>query len=343
MSPPSSPNYILASLGSIGKRHFRNLRALRPQAEITVLRRRESEPVRALGEAISEIYSIEAALALKPDAAILAGPAPTHVALAQRFAENGIPVFIEKPLSNDLVGLTTLSRTANESGVPIMVAYNLRYNKALIAVREQLLRGTIGNVLAVRAEVGQYLPDWRPEYDYRHGVSANKALGGGPLLELSHEIDFLYWIFGMPQRVSGQGGRYSDLDIDVEDCVELCFEYDSPRRIISLHLDFLQRPAARHCKFIGSNGTMTWNAMADTYVVETVELELDRKIIRMPTNDRNQMYLDELSEFLAAVECRGDVSIPLSQGIDVMRIIDAAARSIASGRPEIPTAFEDFP
>lgn len=342
MSLSSPPHYLIASLGSIGKRHYRNLRALRPQAVITVLRRPESEPVTTLGEEIAEVYSIEAALALKPDAAILAGPAPTHVALAQRFAENGIPVFVEKPLSHNLVGLTALSRTANENGLAVMVAYNLRYNKALVAVREQLLRGTIGNVLAVRAEVGQYLPDWRPDSNYRDGVSANKALGGGPLLELSHEIDFLYWIFGMPKRVSGVGGRFSDLDIDVEDCIELCFEYDSPRRIISLHLDFLQRPAARLCKFIGSIGTLTWDALEDTFVVETVEPTLDRKVMRVPTDDRNQMYIDELSEFLAAVESRGDVSIPLSQGIDVMRIIDAAARSIASGRAEAPKAFEDF-
>lgn len=342
MSLPTSSRYIVASLGSIGQRHLRNLRLLRPDAEITALRRPHSVSVGAAEERVSEVTSIEAALDLKPDAVILAGPAPTHVPLAQRFAENGIPVLVEKPLSNDLEGLGTLARIAREKCVPIMVAYNMRFNKALQAVRNELRSGVIGEVMAVRAEVGQYLPDWRPQADYREAVSAKRSLGGGPLLELSHEIDFLYWLFGMPQRVTSLGGRYSSLEIDVEDCVELWLEYDSPSRIVSLHLDFLQRPAARSCKFIGTKGTLTWDSIENSYSVNIADPVQNRRTLKISSENRNQMYLDELSSFLSVIEQHREPAIPLSSGIDVMRIIFAASKSLVSGRAESPIDVRDL-
>lgn len=326
-------HFIVASLGSIGQRHLRNLRTLQPYARITALRRPGSSPVDCNG-CDGEVASIEAALALRPDGAILAGPAPTHVPLARAFVEQGIPVFIEKPLSHDLAGLTELAAAAQRRAVPVMIGYNLRFNASLNAVRGELLAGTIGDVLAVRAEVGQFLPDWRPGVDYRRGVSARRALGGGPLLELSHEIDYLYWLFGMPDQVTCRGGRYSDLEIDVDDCLDMSLDYASPRRLVSIHLDFLQRPAARTCKFIGSKGTLTWEALQDRHIVEIADA--GRRVVESPVPDRNRMYLDELIDFIAAIEDGRPVSIPLSDGADVMRIISAAARSLETGRAASP-------
>lgn len=321
-------HFVIASLGSIGQRHLRNLRTLRPNARITALRRSDSNPVDC-NECDGEVVSIEAALAFRPDGVILAGPAPTHVALAQAFVEQGIPVFIEKPLSHDMAGLDELAEASHRYTVPVMVGYNLRFNASLNAVRTELLAGTIGDILAVRAEVGQYLPDWRPNADYRQSVSARKALGGGPLLELSHEIDYLYWLFGLPARVTCHGGRYSQLDIDVDDCVNLFLDYVTPRRLVSIHLDFLQRTAARTCKFVGSAGTITWEALRDRHVIDLANG--DQRIVELPIADRNQMYLDELANFLTAVEEGGPVSIPLSDGIAVMRIITAASLSLQTG------------
>ncbi|MBN2974410.1 Gfo/Idh/MocA family oxidoreductase [Roseomonas aeriglobus] len=322
-------HFVVASLGSIGQRHLRNLRILRPDARITALRRPESAPVTCDG-CDGEVTSVEAALALRPDGVILAGPAPTHVRLARAFVEQGIPVFIEKPLSHDIIGLDELAAVAARGAIPVMVGYNLRFNPSLNALRQDLLGGAIGKVLAVRAEVGQYLPDWRSNADYRQGVSARRALGGGPILELSHEIDYLYWLFGMPAWVTCRGGRYSDLEMDVEDCVDICLEYAEPRRLVSVHLDFLQRPVARTCKFIGSGGTIVWEALRDRHIVEA--MDGGRRVVESPLPDRNRMYLDELTDFLGAIEDGWPVSIPLSDGIDVMRIISAAARSLTIGR-----------
>ncbi|WOK35104.1 Gfo/Idh/MocA family oxidoreductase [Sphingomonas sp. C3-2] len=334
----SEPRFVVASLGSIGQRHLRNLRQLRPNALIAALRR-PGGGTETFEGCDALFTSIEQALPFQPVAAILAGPATTHIELAQAFVERGISVLIEKPLSADLHGLARLSETAQAQGTPIMIGYNLRFNASLASMRADLQAGAIGDVLSVRAEVGQYLPDWRPGSDYRQNVSAQRSLGGGALLELSHEIDYIYWLFGMPERVTCRGGRLSDLDIDVEDCVELCLEYSSPPRLVSIHLDFLQRPAIRTCKLVGSRGTMLWNALEDSYAVNVAEAAPDRRIVHKPMHDRNQMYLDELSAFLAAAENRHPTPIPLAEGIDVMRIITAARRSLESGRAEQPIAI----
>lgn len=334
-----SQRFVIASLGSIGQRHLRNLRGMRPHAVIAALRRPDA------GMDIPEgcdtcLVTIDDALAFRPAAAILAGPAPTHVPLAQAFVDAGIPVLIEKPLSHDLAGLAELAAAAARRSVPVMIGYNLRFNPSLQAMRDALLAEAIGEVLAVRAEVGQYLPDWRPQSDYRCAVSARQALGGGALLELSHEIDYIYWLFGMPDRVTCRGGRMSTLDIDVEDCVELCLEYDAPRRLVSIHLDFLQRPASRQCKLIGTKGTILWDGMSDRYVITPGDPAGPPQSVDIPVADRNKMYLDELSAFLAVVDGTSMPPISLREGIDIMRIVDAARRSMTNGHVTTPAPWE---
>jgi predicted dehydrogenase len=271
-----------------------------------------------------------------PDAAIIAGPASTHLDVALQLVKRGISILVEKPLSHNIDRISDLQAAADAAQAAVMVGYNLRFDASLVAVRDAVLSGAIGHVRWARAEVGQYLPDWRPGSDYRQGVSAQKALGGGALLELSHEIDFIYWMFGRPDRVIACGGTVSDLKIDVEDCVDLILEYRSPHAMVTIHLDFLQRTASRTAKFVGSDGTIIWDGIDQT--VTMIGSDGARKEVYVPdaNADRNTMYLNELRSFLEAVEGRGAVAIGLDQGRDVMAIIDAAQRSLISGCAEVP-------
>ena len=115
-----------------------------------------------------------------------------------------------------------------------MVGYVLRFLPALHAIRQHLTDGLLGQVHTARVEVGQYLPDWRPGSDYRQGVSGQDKLGGGALLELSHEIDYATWLFGWPQSLQCSRARLSPLEIDVEDSAHVLLEY--PGKRISLHM-----------------------------------------------------------------------------------------------------------
>lgn len=333
----SDQRYLIVSLGSIGQRHLRNLRSLRPDSTIAALRL-QAAPGDLVPGCDVQLYSMAEVQAFMPQAAIIAGPASTHAAVASALLKMGVAVLIEKPFADSLDGLPALVETARRRNTVLMVGYNLRFKASLIEARRRILDGDIGEVLAVRAEVGQYLPDWRPGGDYRRSVSAQAALGGGALLELSHEIDYLYWLFGLPQRVSCRGGKLSALEIDVEDVVELCLEYEGPRRLVSVHLDFIQRVASRSCKFIGTEGTLTWDGMTDHIEVKTAVVgkacSLD-----IPTPDKNTMYVDELRHFLACVEDGGVPLIDGPQAFEVLSIVEAAKASMCNQTIERPLSY----
>ena len=105
-----------------------------------------------------------------------------------------------------LDGVDDLLGTVRARGVICQVGYNLRYLPSLSRFRDLINEGLVGGPLSVRCEIGQYLPNWRPDTDYRTGVTARSDLGGGVLLELSHEIDYLRWIFGEVEWVSSWVG-----------------------------------------------------------------------------------------------------------------------------------------
>ncbi|RXZ33736.1 gfo/Idh/MocA family oxidoreductase [Oxalobacteraceae bacterium CAVE-383] len=331
MITASAERYLIVSLGSIGRRHLRNLRRLRPHAQIGVLRLHSGIVEGELPEGVDiQFHSLEDALSFCPAAAIIAGPASTHLALSNGLVAAQIPVLIEKPIADRSEGIADLADAAEWGGIPVIVGYNLRFLPSLQASRKLLDDGLIGEILLVRAEVGQYLPDWRPDQPYRESVSAQKALGGGALLELSHEIDYIYWILGMPASVSARGGSSGSLDIDVEDAVELILEYENPAMLVNIHLDFLQRAPARSCKFIGKLGTLIWNGITDSvdvFLSETGQwCQIDTEI----QSDRNQMYIDELAHFLDGAQATNPIASDMAQGRDVLTIIEAAKMSMAS-------------
>ena len=151
-------------------------------------------------------------------------------------------------------------------------------------------------------------------------------------MELSHEIDLMLWMFGLPDRVYANVGRYSDLEIAVEDLAELMLEYDEPAMVVNIHLDFLQQPAARTSKFIGSQGTLLWDAIAGRIECSAPQT-IDYPALRTITDgDRNTMYLDELAHFLACARTGAPPAISGTSGVEVLKVVEAARRSVSQRR-----------
>lgn len=324
---------LIVGLGSIGKRHARLAREIVPGIQVVALRHRNSQDI-AEPNVDYCVTSLDEALQFRPQAAVIASPSSRHMDVALPLARAGVHLLVEKPISSTAEGVLELIETCQIHGVRLMTGYNMRFQLALQRFRELLLEERVGRVFSVRAEVGQFLPSWRPGTDYRQNVSAKAELGGGVLLELSHEIDYLRWLFGEVEWVSATLRKQSSLEIDVEDTAHLIlgFAHDVGETpvVASLNMDFVRHDTTRSCTVIGEAGTLRWNAIAG--VVEIFEQgEADWKILFSHKRQRDDSYLAEWRHFLSCVAGVEPPMISGNDGLAVLRIIEAARRSSSAG------------
>ncbi len=333
MSPYSitSPCFLVVGCGSIGQRHIRNLAELRVGKILVydVRPDRMAHVTRDFG--VESVECLESAWELRPDVALIAVPTSMHVPLALEAAERGCHLFIEKPLSDRLDGLDRLLGVVQEKELVTLVGCNIRFHPGLATVKELLTKGAIGRVVAVRPEVGQYLPDWHPWEDYRQGYSAQGALGGGVILDAIHEIDYVRWLFGEVDKVACFSGKLSQLEIDTEDTAAILLRLANGI-IGEIHMDYVQRAYSRTCHIIGDEGTIRWDYTAGEvrwYAATTGEWE----VFGNPAGwESNQMYLDEIKHFLRCLAGEEKSILDVFQGMQVLKIALAAKTSAREGR-----------
>lgn len=320
---------LIAGLGSIGRRHARIVRELLPDISICALRHSQDAPEL---DGVESVYSLGDALALQPDAAVIATPASTHIDVSLPLARAGVHLLIEKPISSSSSRVEELIAASQTGGSVLLTGYNLRFSSSLQRLNQLVREARVGRILSIRAEVGQYLPDWRPDADYRKSVSARAELGGGVLLELSHEIDYLRWLFGDVEWVSAALVRQSDLDIDVEDIGHLTLAFSGASSPVAvLNLDFVRHDTTRTCTVIGTQGTLRWNALTgQVHVFEKGSGEWALEF-EAPAN-ADETYKAEWRHFLGCIEGEAQASPSGLDGLAVLNIVDAARQSAETGK-----------
>ncbi len=322
---------LIVGLGSIGKRHLRIVRNRTPDVRIAALRhRRPEEADSATPDLEQMVTSVDEALAFRPQAAVIASPSSVHLEVASALAAQGVHLLIEKPISHTSSGVQGLIDLCRARAIVLMTGYNLRFLPSLRHFRALLAEGRVGRVLSVRAEVGQFLPAWRPAVDYRRAVSANASTGGGVLLELSHEIDYLRWLFGDVSSVSAITRRQSDLEIDVEDTALLMLEFERAAAgvpvVASLSMDCVRHDYTRTCTVIGDGGTLRWNALAGS--VEVFDQGATAwRVLLASEEAADDSYAAQWLHFLSCMEAGHAPLVSGSDGLAVIRIIEAARRS----------------
>ncbi|QUX94507.1 oxidoreductase [Marinomonas sp. CT5] len=283
-------------LGSIASRHRKNLKTLFPDACVYSM----SSSGRTLEENIPDadklVSSINDLILIQVQLVIIASPAPFHASHAMPLIEANIPVLIEKPITMALKDAEAIKLAVKRYNTAATVGYCLRYLSSAIKMKEYIDSEMIGQLYHAFVEVGQYLPDWRPDKNYKDSVSANSALGGGVLLELSHELDYVRWLLG-PLHLDHAILRSSnELGLDVEDSADVLLHTDN-KAVIHVHLDFLQRQAYRKCRLVGSKGVLEWDLIRNE--VNFVSSLGNTLLYSAPDWDKNQMYLSMVSEFVA--------------------------------------------
>ena len=334
---PSIDEYVeyralIVGCGSIGRRHGKNLRTLglrnlafcdtNPEA---LQRCAESRP--------AELFSNyeEALQKFKPDLVLICTPPVYHVDVALAALRANAHVFIEKPVSHESGGIQVLIAEARRHDRNVQVGYNLRFHPGLQILKELIDSGKIGRVLWTSVEAGQYLPDWRPWQNYRESYSARQELGGGIILDGSHELDYICWLMGWPTEVSCRAEHLSSLEVDVEDSAWIYLTFPERRRA-ELHLDFVQRAYTRTCKVVGEMGTALWDFTSQEVRWFSAEDGAWKSIpYKFEVND---MYVSELKHFLNSLGSGTGPRVDLEQGRDVIRVVEAAKKSSAEGRPQ---------
>ena len=326
---------LIVGSGSAGSRHLRLARTLFPSSEIKVLSHRTQSDNPEFSNGC--VGNIEEAKQFAPQIAVIANPSTFHTQIAHEMALEKAHLLIEKPLSSSVEGVADLIKLCKDNELVLMVGYNLRFTPSLKFFRDLLRKEVIGDLLSVRCEVGQYLPSWRTETDYRQGVTARKELGGGALLELSHEIDYLRWIFGEVDWVRTTLRQQSKLEIDVEDSVHMTIGFSSTKGekqlVGTLNLDLIRHDHTRTCTVIGENGTLRWNGL--TGEVDLFEFGAsDWKKLYGHEPQRDETYISEWRDFIDSIQGMKSPQITGDDGLKVLEIIEAARISSMAGKQE---------
>jgi len=284
--------FVIVGLGSIGKRHRKNLLSLGHQ----VIECHRDDSLKKLLEKH------------KSDGVFICNPTSLHLESAMMAAKGGYNIFLEKPISDKLERVDELLELVKKKRLVLQVGYNLRFQSGLKNIKNQLDKKAIGKVYSARIEVGSYLPDWRPGVDYKKNYSSRKDLGGGVLLDLSHEIDYAVWFFGQAKIVSAIVKYVPELGIETEALAELIVEFKSGV-VASIHLDYLQKEYRRGCQIFGERGQFVWN-----YVHGTEEA-------------RNETFMAEINNFINSIKGREKPLVTGKEAKHVLEIIVAAKKS----------------
>ncbi len=313
--------FLIAGFGSIGKRHFDNLKQIE-NVKVNVLTRRH------LDLPGSKVYfSLEEAFAEHFDAVFITNETALHIPTAIAFAERGYHLFIEKPLSDSLKDVPKLTELVSTHSLKVMVGCNMRFHPVVSLVNKLVRENRIGRIVSARIEAGEYLPDWHPGRDYRNSYSARRELGGGVILDFIHELDYARWFFGEASRIFCFSGKRSDLELETEDTAEILIEFENGT-LCEVHLDYVQRPPSRNIRLVGAGGAI-WADLITSKVGIFDSTANGWEVIDLKEGlERNKMYQDEVKHFIDYLSGSSlEPPVGLDDGIKVLQMALAAKES----------------
>ena len=336
---------LFCGLGGIGQRHLRNLRLLLGESLEVHAYRVRGQRIKLRdnltvdeGADLEKDYGIQvhhelaAALAQQPEAVFICNPNALHVPVALECARAGVAVFMEKPLASDLNGLDELLVEVEKRNLLFHVGYPFRFHPGLQRLKTLLEDGFFGRLVSVRSEIGEYLPNWHRYEDYRQMYAARADQGGGVILSQIHEMDLIYWYFGLPRSLSTHGGHLSGLEIDVEDSASSLMRFEGERGCfpLLLHQDFVQRPPSRKFRIVGDAGCAEMDLIANRLCVYDAVGELCEQNDFAGFN-RNDMFLEQARHFLDCLGSGNKPVVDLMAGVQSLRLALAARRSLHEG------------
>lgn len=248
---------LFFGLGSIGKKHAKIIKNFYDH-EIIAFRTKKGQEQNIIK--ILEIYNLQEAFQTNPDIAFITNPTYLHIETALECAKKNIHLFIEKPISHNLKNVLELEKEIKKRNLITYIAYNLRFHPIIEKLKEISSKE---KPISYNVTSSSYLPDWRPNQDYSKSYSAKKKMGGGVTLDLSHEFDYIAWLFGNIKKIDGYCDKVSDLEIDSEDILdaEITCETGIKGKI---HLDYFTKNPERKIQIKYKDGIVEADLIKNT-------------------------------------------------------------------------------
>ena len=315
--------FLVIGYGSIGKKHTNNLLHLDHDV---VLVRNSKKNMNEQG--LKEYYSLVDAISQEKriDGAIICSPTSNHQSDVLKLLSYKIPFLLEKPPAINLKETIMLNDELTQQNFTCYdIAFNLRYYSPICFIKDYLKE--IGNIYSARISAGSYLPGWRQNIDYRKTSSASKKLGGGVHIELVHEIDYINWFWGLPDKVFGYINKISNLEISTMDICSAILLYDTGL-VVELHLDYLSHKNLRGCQIIGEHGTIEWNVIDNKIYKYDKENSIPDVIFKLPESyDFNETYKKELNNFISVIKNELNTNVKIEDTVNTMIVLDAIITS----------------
>lgn len=278
-------NVLFFGLGSIAKKHIVALRQIEPNSKVYALR---SSRTAKSWEGIQDLYDWDEVYSKEFDFAIISNPTSEHLGTIEKLLPLDIALFIEKPLNSVLVNEDWVKKV-NKDRITYC-ACNLRFLDCLHEVKK-LVEDKIVN--EVNVYCGSYLPEWRPGVDFRTVYSAIPELGGGVHIDLIHEIDYLYWFFGNPQKVHKTFSNKSSLGIRAYDYANYLLEYWNFN--VNVVLNYYRRDYKRTIELVCEDAT---------YLIDLVvnSIYKNNELVYSSRQKMTELYLPQMEYFINCIK-----------------------------------------
>ena len=332
---------LFIGLGGAGQRHLRIFKDLLPdETKFFAFRSKSKTPLLNKNFTVNtksnlkneynlqEFDSLELAFLEKPDLTIISTPSSLHVDFMIKSVQNGSSVFVEKPWSDNLNNFDTFSQLILNKKLAFNISFQRRYHPQILKVNEFIKDGKLGKPISASFNVFSNVPFWHPYEDWKKLYAVNSNLGGGVLLTEIHEIDLIYWFFGLPIEVFSVGGNRSNEKLDVEDTAQIILIYKDFS--VSITLCFMHKKQSRNFHIAGNNADIKWNDSNNELIITSFNNKKDSHIDNSSVENDDMFY--NLSKKFISNWSDNDTEIALNSASSSLAIVEALKKSIQSGK-----------
>lgn len=316
---------LVVGLGSIGQRHARLL-SERGDIELYLCDPMKEYRLQALAALVkspeAEYSKFSTALKARPDIVFVCVPNHLHVPIGLQAIENGVDVFIEKPISDSLEAARKLVGAAESKGRFLQVGYMMRLDEGLLKLKKIVEKGELGNLVGGRAMIGTYITLLNAKNSDR--INHPNSL----IVDYTHELDFIRWFFGEVADLSAMGTSIGDLELKPQPNVFQINLKMKTGALVQVHMDYVQYPQRRVFEIYGDRGTLSYDFMTGEirqYSFQREHLWKDLNVL--PITER----WDDLfrKEHEAIIIARAIGQPPFVSGRDGLLALEIAERAIA--------------